>query len=240
MKKYLDRGQYLTTQDEKRSIFLHHTVGTNTMSAWRWWNSTRDRVGTPYIIDRDGTIMEVFDPSMWAFHLGIRGDDNWQEKHSINIELVSSGPLRLEEGDYRFYPLWPNKMRFTSIPADEVTTLKKAYHGHKHWHSYTEAQYESLKWLIGRLYMDFPSLVVDNDLDKFHEYNKKVIDDHIPGIWAHSTVRKDKSDVVPFPELIAALKEVQGELVPPKPKTTSPKPVSKAKKSGNKKTKPKS
>ena len=64
VKKHLTNGQYLTTQDEKFSQFLHHTVSTNAMSAWRWWNSTPDRVGTPYIIDRDGSIMECFPASM--------------------------------------------------------------------------------------------------------------------------------------------------------------------------------
>ena len=51
VKKHLTNGQYLTTKDEKYSQFLHHTVSTNAMSAWRWWNSTPDRVGTPFIID---------------------------------------------------------------------------------------------------------------------------------------------------------------------------------------------
>ncbi len=234
VKKYLDRGQYLTTQDEKRSIFLHHTVGTNAMSAWRWWNSTPDRVGTPYIIDRDGTILEVFDPSMWAFHLGIRGDDNWQEKHSVPIELVSAGPLRFENGEFRFYPLWPNKMRYTIIPEEEVMTLKKEYKGHKYWHDYTDAQYESLKWLIGYVCMNFPSMDVSNDMDKFHQFDQSVITDHKPGIWAHSAVRKDKSDVVPFPKLIMALKEVQGELAPKKAKPSVDKMVPKSKSSSKK------
>ena len=188
--------------------------------------------------------MEVFDPKVWAYHLGIRGDDNWHEKHSVNIELVSAGPLRLEDGKFRFYPLWPNKMRYNTIPKDQVTTLDKSYKGHKHWHKYTEAQYESLKWIIGKLKLDFPSLAIDNDMDKFHLYDKSIIDDHKPGIWAHSAVREDKSDVVPFPELITALKEVQKELLDlgkrteiPEVTVTAPKPSSDPKSSGKKKKK---
>ena len=109
VKKHLSNGQYLTQEYEKKSQFLHHTVSTNAMSAWRWWNSTPERVGTPFIIDRDGSIIECFDPKMWAFHLGIVGDDNWHEKHSINIELTSAGPLYYHNKEFRFYPLWPNK-----------------------------------------------------------------------------------------------------------------------------------
>lgn len=212
VKKYLTNGQYLTQRYDKFSQFLHHTISTNAMSAWRWWNSTPDRVGTPYIIDRDGSIIECFDPQMWAFHLGIKGDDNWHEMHSINIELVSAGPLYYEEEEFRFYPLWPNKMRYTVIPNDQVHSFPKPWKGFKHWHIYTEDQLESLKWLIGKNTLNFPKLEFKNDVEAIFEYNKKVIDQHLPGIWAHCTVREDKSDVFPYPPLIKALKEVQEEL----------------------------
>ena len=212
MKKYLTNGQYLTTKEEKRSLFLHHTISTNAMSAWRWWNSTPDRVGTAYMIDRDGSIIECFDPKMWAFHLGVRGDDNWHEKHSIGIELVSAGPLRLEDDEYRFYPLWPNKLRYTVIPADEVHTFSKPWKGFKHWHKYTEDQIESVTWLIGRLALDFPGLGIDNDLMNIFEFNRSVLEDHKPGIWSHNTVREDKSDIYPDPAMIRGLLKVQKEL----------------------------
>jgi len=213
VKKHLTNGQYLTQVYEKFSQFLHHTVSTNAMSAWRWWNSTPERVGTPFIIDRDGSIIECFSPNMWAYHLGIKGDDNWHEMHSINIELVSAGPLRLVDGQFIFYPLWPNKVHQTLIPKAEVYSFDKPWRGHRHWHKYTEAQLESLKWLIGRNALDFPSLGLDNDLDRIFDFNPDVIKNHIPGIWTHNTVREDKSDPFLYPPLIEALKEVQSELI---------------------------
>jgi len=233
IKKHLTNGQYLTTEDEKFSQFLHHTVSTNAMSAWRWWNSTPDRVGTPYIIDRDGSIMECFPASMWAFHLGIVGDDNWHEKHSVNIEIVSAGPLRYEDGKFIFYPLWPNKIHFTVIPEKEIYSFKKPWKGHEHWHAYSEAQIDAIKWLIGRNALDFPSLGLDNDIDEIFEFNPKVVEDHIPGIWTHNTVRENKSDPFPYPPLIKALKEVQSELTEVKKATVIPevKKVSRSKKS---------
>ena len=212
VKKYLTNGQYLTQKFEKISQFLHHTISTNAMSAWRWWNATPERVGTPYIIDRDGSIIECFDPRMWAYHLGIKGDDNYHEKHSINTELVSAGPLRFENHEFRFYPLWPNKIRWTAIPEEEVHIFSKPWKGHLYWHLYTEDQLESLKWLIGRNALDFPNLGIENDIESIFEYNEDVVKKHLPGIWAHCTVRKDKSDVFPYPPLIKALKEVQEEL----------------------------
>ena len=245
LKKHLTNGQYLTTVYDKLSQFLHHTVGTNAKGAWRWWNATPDRVGTAQMIDRDGSIWECFPPEMWAFHLGVSGDDNWHEKHSINIEIVAAGPLRFEDGQYIFYPLWPNKVHQITIPKDEVFTLDKAWKGHRHWHKYTDAQIESLKWQIGKNALDFPKLGLDNDIDKIFEFNQEVLDDHLPGIWTHNTVREDKSDVFPYPPLITALKEVQAELTEVKKATVIPEVEKKAKKitkpkSSQAKSKPKS
>ena len=213
IKKHLTNGQYLTSKEEKFSLFLHHTIGTNGISAWRWWNSTKTRVGTPYIIDRDAVIMECFDPSMWAFHLGIKGDDNWHEKHSVNIEMVSAGPLHWVDKKFIFYPLWPNKMHFTIIPEEEVYSFKKPWMGFEHWHLYNEDQLESLKWLIGKIALDFPSIGIENNIDDIFTYNPKVVEDHMPGIWTHGTVREDKSDIFPYPPIIEAVKEVQKELI---------------------------
>lgn len=213
IKKYLTNGQYLTTLYEKFSIFIHHTVGTTADSAWRWWNSTPDRVGTAYVIDRDGTIIECFDPTMWAYHLGIKNDDNYWEKHSINIELVSAGGIIREGIKYRFYPLWPNTLRYTNITTNEVFEMSKLWRGYIYFHNYSEDQLDALKWLIGKLSVDFSSLKLDNNLDNFWEYNEKIVTDHLHGIWSHSSVRKDKSDIFPYPPLIEALKEVQSEIM---------------------------
>lgn len=222
LKNHLTNGQYLTDTFEKFSQFLHHTVGTNAKGAWRWWNATPERIGTAQMIDRDGSIWEMFDPAMWAFHLGVRGDDNWHEKHSINIEIVAAGPLRLEDGKFIFYPLWPNKVKWITIPKDEVHTFDKPWKGHKYWHKYTDAQLESLKWQLGKNILDFPKLGIDNNIDDIFKYNQEVLDDHLPGIWTHNTVRKDKSDPFPYPPLIKALKEVQTELIEVRKATVIP------------------
>ena len=209
VKKYLDNGQYLSDEIQKKAIILHHTVSLDAMGAWRWWNSTPERVGTPYIIDRDGTIIETFDPRYNAFHLGVPGDHNIMNNLSIGIELVSAGFLHKENDKFIFYPLWPNKFRPTEIPKEDVCELKKEFRGFKYFHKYTDKQIESLIWLIKKLKGEFPSLVIDNDLNDFWEYNLNVIKEHIPGIWGHSTVLAEKTDVFPYEPLLKALKEMQ-------------------------------
>lgn len=229
VKKHLTNGQYLTHEYEKKSIFLHHTEGTNAMSAWRWWNSTPDRVGTAYIIDRDGTIVECFDPKYWAFHLGIHNDDNWHEKHSINIELVSAGKLYQEGKHFRFYPLYPNKLRYTTIPKSEVEELRRDWRGYKYYHKYTEAQMDSVKWLMKEIVVKFPTIKANTDLKSFQEYNSDVIKDHLPGIWSHSTVRRDKTDIYPGPDVLKSLEEVNKEIYDMQNATQIPEVTIKAK-----------
>jgi len=213
VKKHLSNGQYHTVKHEKNSLYLHHTESTTAMSAWRWWNSTPEVVGTAYIIDRDGVIYECFDPAVWAYHLGITHHGHWHNKHSIAIELVSAGKLYFESGQYRFYPLWPNKQRYTVIPENEVHKLSKPWRGFEYYHNYNEDQLESLKWLIGRLILDFPTIKFDNPVKEIFDYNRKVIEERIPGMWSHATVRTDKTDVFPQPTLIKALEEVQKEIL---------------------------
>lgn len=206
-KKPLTNGQYLTQVYKKIALFYHHTVSTNASSPWRWWNSTPQRIGTAYIVGRDGKIIECFDPKMWAWHLGVKGDDNYMEQHSIGIELVSAGPLKYMGDEFRFYPLWPNQRHWTTIPEDEVEIMD--YMGEKYWHRYTEVQIESTLALTKKLLKENKGIKVQKTLRDFHTYNSDVIKDHLPGLWAHSTVRKDKSDIYPYPPLLKAIESLK-------------------------------
>jgi len=235
IKKYLTNGQYLTAEYVKDTIFLHHTAGLNAEGAWQWWNQTPERVGTPFIIDRDGTVIECFDPKVWAFHLGITGDDNYHEKHSISIELVAGGQLYKEGDQFRFYPLYPNNHYFTVIPKEEVFSLKQPWRGYNLYHTYTQAQLDTLKELIPYLIELFPTLVLPSLLGTFYEYDPGVVANHKPGLWSHSTVRENKNDIFPYPPLLETLEEIISNLgkVPWEPKSKleiPPKTIKKGKK----------
>src|SRR3972149_4662478 len=95
--KRLNNLQYYPKANQKTMIFWHHTAGTTAQGAIDWWNQTPVAVGTAYLIDRDGTIFEVFDPKLWAYHLGVKNDDDYIEKNSIGIEIVAAGQLYLEK-----------------------------------------------------------------------------------------------------------------------------------------------
>lgn len=202
------KGQYLESEFPKTNIFLHHTAGTTASGAVSWWNQTPDRVGTAYVIDRDGTIYEVFEPTKWAYHLGIRGDNDHLEKVSINIELVSAGRLyQRPDGKYFFYPLYPKISPSTLIPPGEVTILKTPFKGHSLYHSYTDAQIKSVCELIPYLMYEY-CIPLQSDYKKFMDFNPDIWLKEKVGIYSHTAVRRDKDDIFPQPNFIKALMDL--------------------------------
>ena len=65
------------------------------------WNLNADRVGAPYLVDRDGTIYKTFDDAGWIYHLGLKGTYGRYDKLSVAIEFANELALT-QEGD-RFY-----------------------------------------------------------------------------------------------------------------------------------------
>lgn len=196
-------GQFIAQKQNKLSIFIHHLAGT-TKGSVNWWNQTKDRVATQIIISRDGTIHECFPLEYWAYHLGVEGDDNFHEKHSVNIELESYGGLVQHNG------LWKAKVSSTSyrdIPQDEVYVLDNEWRGYKAFHAYTKEQCQAVKELLEWLWLDsdFEDLRPQRKLGKWWEYDKTVLTERKAGVYSHTTVRKDKSDIYPDKNLLAAV-----------------------------------
>ena len=203
IKKYLDNNQYYTRRYKKEFIFVHFTAGTTASGAISWWNQTRAMIGTAFVID--------------AYHLGLK-ETSYLDKHSIGIEIVSPGPVRRDGGKFMFYPLWPNKNFKKEIPKDRVVELEEEWRGHKYYHKISNAQCKALKELIIKLVKDFDIKLQDSSQD-WNEYNEKVITERLSGIWAHTTVRKDKMDMPPQVEVMNVIREVFQEFKPKKRKT---------------------
>ncbi|HEY8097194.1 MAG TPA: N-acetylmuramoyl-L-alanine amidase, partial [Methylobacter sp.] len=78
----LPAGQFYTERPKKDLIVLHFTAGTSAKSAFDTWLADPQHIATAYIIDTDGVIYEVFDPTQWAFHLGVKGSNGRFDKRS--------------------------------------------------------------------------------------------------------------------------------------------------------------
>lgn len=189
----LAADQYYQGVYQKTHIFLHHTAGGSAAGAIAGWSSNPENVATPYVIERTGDIYECYDPKFWAYHLGIKGGTAL-EKASIGIEIVSYGNLTLKDGKYLTYT---NRI----LPESEV--LKIDFRGFKYYQRYTEAQIASLKILLPYL-MDRFKIKLQDNTDKFWEFSDP--SKLPPGIYSHTTVRKDKVDIFPQPEIVELVK----------------------------------
>lgn len=184
----LPEGQFFQEARPKDLIVLHHTVGASARSSFIFWRDTPAPIATAYIVERDGTIHEVFDPRFWAFHLGLANTGGRVDKRSIGIEMASEGPLERRDGGFRAF----------GRPFDgEVFTHDSSWREQgRFWAAYTREQTDSVIALVDHLCRVFgvarrtpgDHLGFDRDLFDFQ------------GVLGHHHVRADKSDLHPgFP-----------------------------------------
>jgi N-acetyl-anhydromuramyl-L-alanine amidase AmpD len=193
----LQENQFYPQAQTKKYIFLHHTAGLNPTSIIKWWNSKPDHIATPYLIDRDGSVYELFDPKYWSYALGVKGGTSI-EKATIHIELISLGRL-FKKGTKYF-----SEVGQREIAENDVLILPEPFRGSQFYHKYTEAQIQSTMELLKYLMEKFKIPKQDN-FKGFWNYRDPIKDPLESGIWSHTSVRVDKSDIVPQEGLIQGL-----------------------------------
>ncbi|HEX9950645.1 MAG TPA: N-acetylmuramoyl-L-alanine amidase [Rubricoccaceae bacterium] len=97
----LPPAQFMGGTWPKDLLVYHHTAGGSAASSLASWVATPTRVGTAYLVERDGTVYEVFDPAASAGHLGLGGR---QETRSIGIEICNWGWLHKVGAAWRAWP----------------------------------------------------------------------------------------------------------------------------------------
>lgn len=211
----LDRDEFLAEVFEKKQIYLHHTAGNASARqvVKNWNDDDRGRIATCVTISNkgakdspDGEIVQAFSSKFWGYHLGVKSAhfSNIKipyvnlDKYSIGIELCAWGPLTLKNGKFYNYV---NRV----VPADQVCELDEPFKGYKYYHKYSDAQIESTKNLL--LYWnDVYGIPLDYNEDIWgitkRAYKLEA------GVFTHNSVRPDKTDVFPQPELIEMLKSL--------------------------------
>jgi len=197
-------GEFFPAKRKKTGIALHHTVGGTAYSTFDYWLKDRNRagnrrvVGTAYIIDRDGTVYQVFEPTAWAFQFGLKWAPARQmkfEQRFIGIEIASEGGLTEFNGKlYCFDRISPK----TEKSRDEAFEYHEYYRGYKYFDRYEPVQIDRLIHLINYLCDTFsiPRQVPYPTIDY---YGERLAD--FRGIIGHAMVRRDKSDPAPVLEM---------------------------------------
>lgn len=197
-------SQYFREVFTKRQIVLHHTVsGPGEQGDINWWRQTHEKVATCVIVDRDGTIHQLFPSKYWAHHLGIKAKNNTAlNRQSIGIELDSWGQLteKLDENGEN-----PKYYSFTGkeVPAEQVQIYDKPFRGSRFYEKYTPEQIESVKLLL-EFWGETYKIPLTYKLSMWEKNDEAL--GAVAGVWGHTAYRQDKSDPHPQPELIEMLK----------------------------------
>lgn len=208
--------QYKYVETKKTQIYLHHTAGnSNPKGVYKWWESNPERIGTCIVIgglpDKsktwiDGEIVQGYSSKYWAYHLGLKEQtfDKFGIPYmsldtiSIAVEICNWGQLTLKNGKFYNYV---NGL----IPNDQVCELNTPFRGFKYYHSYTDAQIESLKQLLPLWRQGYGIPLTYND-DIWDVCPRALRGE--PGLYTHNSVRYDKNDIYPHPKMIQMLKSL--------------------------------
>lgn len=202
------RNQYYEKQHEKKQIYLHHTVsGKGVKNDFNYWAKSKARIATCVIIGHDGVIHQGFSSKFWAHHLGIKSKhftkfelpniNTTLNQRSIGIEIDSYGGLVKENG------VWKNV--YGGV-IDDVVEYPEGYRGYYAYERYTDAQIESVRQLLV-YWGEFYGINIKYQGDDMWDVNKDALEGK-EGVWSHTSVRPDKSDVHPCPNLVKMLKSL--------------------------------
>jgi hypothetical protein len=209
---YLPKDEYKQGPIKAEWLFLHHTAGWNNpyKDIDSWGRDSRGAIATEFVIggpkinggniDYDGVVVQSFPEGNWGYHLGNNGSPT-MHKNSVGIEVCNFG-----------YLVNGKAYQGTTAEKSQIVTLDKPFRGYIDWHRYSDTQIESLRKLIlhiaDRDNIDvragLPSLIKEKGADAF-EWNEDAYYGRVKGLWSHTNVRKDKTDMSPQTELLDML-----------------------------------
>lgn len=207
----------------KRAICIHHTVsGPGIHGDLATWQKS-GRVATHYIIERDGTIHQLFDDLHWGHHLGIKSsvfrnnmikyrfdappgrewydykskqtpsNNHWLDAQTIGIELDSWGPLE-KQADGTYDHVYERQVQ----EGCEVVMYRGGFRGHTYYEKYYNAQLDALRDLL--IHLTTKHRIPNKYHEEMWDVNSHALDGGA-GIWSHTSYREDKSDAHPQEEL---------------------------------------
>lgn len=211
----LSDNEYFKEAMPKRQIYLHHTAGNSSgvNVIKNWDKDSRGRIATCVCIsgkgatEGDGKIVQAFSSKYWAYHLGVKRDifETYDlpylslDKISIGIEICAWGQLT-KSGDKFFN--YVNR----EVAKEDVCELDEKFKGHRYFHRYTDEQIRSVEKLL-IYWNEVYGISLKYDPQEMWDISLKALSGE-NGVYTHNSVRKDKVDVFPQPELIDMLKSL--------------------------------
>ncbi|HYG50488.1 MAG TPA: N-acetylmuramoyl-L-alanine amidase [Flavobacteriales bacterium] len=192
-------GQFFKEIFNKEQIVLHHTAsGRGSDGDYKHWLNTPERIATSQIVEHDGTCAQLFNSKYWGYHLGITHPNSKRlNQNSIAIEIDSWGGLTYDTVKKVF-------LSYTGavVPKENVIEYEKGFRGYRFFERYTAEQIESVRKLL-LFWSEAYDIPLDYNADMW-DISQRALEG-TPGIWSHTSYKKEKSDIHPQPEMIAML-----------------------------------
>ena len=136
----------------KNLVVLHHTAG------WFWGDldtltQNNNHVSVAFVVARSGWIYRLFDPTRWSYHLGpgTVGDNEFNSKRAIAIEISNVGELQVAGNDVKF-----GNSKYCGTDENQYyATLPAPYRGYSAYAKFTDAQYTAVNELLTQLCGEF-------------------------------------------------------------------------------------
>lgn len=191
---YGKKDHFIGNVIRKQRIVLHETFGILQGDIAQLTTNT---VSVPFVIARDGTVYQLFDPEYCAYHLGppSKGSgDTYSNKDmsfsSIGIELSGIGPLTAKGNT-----LVDIYGQDYCLLTDTDYYTKTDFRGYKYYTNFTSAQLKSLDTLLLDLCRKYN--IVHSFVPPEERFTKDVKAAQQAGISCHANWRQDKSDIAP-------------------------------------------
>lgn len=153
----LTADQYYPSENVKDLITLHNTVSLNAKGSFNWWQTDPGMVGTSLLLDRDGTLFNVFPLKAWAW--GMRAGER-NERRAVQVEIVNTGPLKRVGNVLHWMPDMTHTHPLYDMEkdADKYVKLAAPWRGYEYWQAYTEAQIVTVCALVNFLCDTIPTI----------------------------------------------------------------------------------
>jgi len=176
---------------KKTKLVLHFTAGVLTGDIF---TLTQNTVSTAFVLARDGTAYQLFDPALSAYHLGIGpGYKNSEASFSsIAIEISNLGPLR--KSGNKLVDIYGKE--YCSM-ADTAAYDAVSFRGYDYYCSYTDEQYSTLARLVPDICDRYS--IPKTMLPESQRFMTSPAAAAAPGVGivSHVNYRSDKLDLAP-------------------------------------------
>ncbi len=193
-----DTSFYYPEQHTKTQIVLHYTAGflKGDVAALSRPNY---RVSVPFIIARNGTILNLWSSAYWSYHLGsgAAGGNTRGSKQTIAIEISNIGFLKRINDN--LVTVYNDTDVYCKVHEKQFyTQLEAPYRGESYYATFTKKQYDSLLVLLRYLTAayDIPKAFLPEDKRYVVGSANELVD--FKGIVSHVNYRSSgKWDIGP-------------------------------------------